>query len=306
MNVTLRQLRAFVAVARFSSFTEAAASLHITQSALSGLIKELELALGVQVLQRSTRKVQLSGVGIDFLPLSTRILQDLDGALQAISDLKSLKSGVVRVAAPQLIACTLMPEVIRAFAREFPDVEVCLIDCVVEGVVSKLQSGEVDFAIGPERAASPEITARLLFDMPFIAVFPADHPLSACKRVTWKNILRYPLISLQGEYTQMLRSALQLSSSGLVFNPKSEVAFMTTAISMVSAGLGVTICLPYARSLIEQYGLQTRDLIAPTVRRKFHLLTKSDRPLSPATQAFLEFFASYVELQKWGMREMPS
>ena len=101
MNVSLRQLRAFVAVAHSGSFTDAAASLHITQSALSGLIKELESALGVQVVQRSTRKVQLSAIGAEFLPLAARILQDLDGALQAIVDLKSLKSGVVRVAVPQ-------------------------------------------------------------------------------------------------------------------------------------------------------------------------------------------------------------
>ena len=137
--------------------------------------------------------------------------------------------------------------------------------------------------------------------MPFVAVFPAAHPLSANKRVTWKDVLRYPLISLQGEYTQMLRADIQAASVGLTFNPKSEVAFMTTAISMVSAGLGVTVCLPYAQSLIRQYGLQTRALTLPTVRRDFHLLTKNDRVLSPAAQAFAEFLVAYVEQQKWVM-----
>ena len=300
MNVSLRQLRAFVAVAHSGSFTDAAASLHITQSALSGLIKELESALGVQVVQRSTRKVQLSAIGAEFLPLAARILQDLDGALQAIVDLKSLKSGVVRVAVPQLIACSLMPEVMGAFARKFPDIEVRLTDCVVEDVASRVQSGEVDFAIGPERSAASDIAARLLFDMPFVAVFPADHPLSACKRVTWTDILAYPLISLQGEYTQMIRANLQGAAHGLTFTPKVEVAFMTTAISMVSAGLGVTTCLPYARALIKQYDLQARTLTRPTVRRKFHLLTKTDRVLSPAAHAFADFLVLYVEQEKWG------
>lgn len=303
MNVSLRQLRAFVAVSRLGSFTSAAASLNITQSALSGLIKELELALGVQVVQRSTRKVQLSAVGAEFLPVSARILQDLDGALQAIADLKSLKSGVVRVAVPQLIACTLMPEVISAFARKFPDVDVRLSDCVVEGVIARLQGGEVDFAVGPERAALPEIATQVLFDMPFVAVFPANHPLSASKRVTWKGMLRYPHISLQGEYTQMLRADLQTAAGGLAFQPKSEVAFMTTAIGMVGAGFGVTTCLPYAQSLIEQHGLKTRILTMPTVRRRFHLFTRVDRILAPAAQAFAEFLVSYVEQRKWG--ELP-
>ena len=70
MNVTLRQLRAFCALAHTSSFTEAAGSLHVTQSALSGLIKELEQILGVQVVHRSTRKVQLSEAGREFYPLA--------------------------------------------------------------------------------------------------------------------------------------------------------------------------------------------------------------------------------------------
>ncbi|HPW31187.1 MAG TPA: LysR family transcriptional regulator, partial [Rhodoferax sp.] len=112
MNITLRQLRAFVALAQTSSFTDAAASLHVTQSALSGLIKELELALGVQVVNRSTRKVSLSEAGREFYPLVARLLQDLDGALDTISDLKLLKRGLVRIAAPQLMSASVMPEII--------------------------------------------------------------------------------------------------------------------------------------------------------------------------------------------------
>lgn len=299
MNVTLRQLRAFVAVAKSASFTEAAATLHITQSALSGLIKELEHVLGVQVVYRSTRKVQLSEVGSEFLPLATRILQDLDEAYHAIHDLKALKSGVVRVAAPQLMACTLMPDAIAAFNRKYPAVQIRLSDCAVEAVQSKVHSGEVDFAIGPEREVSPEIATHSLFEIPFVAVFPPDHPLGKLKRVTWTDISRYPLISLQGDYTQRLSADLQAASGNLTLSPGMEVTFMTTALSMVSAGLGVTTCLPYATSLLNLYGLQTRLLQAPTLRRKFYLLTKKDRPLSPAAQGFSDFLLAYVMQQKW-------
>ena len=117
MNVTLRQLRAFVTLAKLGSFTEAATALHITQPTLSGLIKELEQALGVQIVNRTTRKVELSSVGKEFLPLTARILQDLDEALRAITDIKELKSGTVRVAAPQLMACTLLTDVVSSFSQ---------------------------------------------------------------------------------------------------------------------------------------------------------------------------------------------
>jgi DNA-binding transcriptional LysR family regulator len=299
MNVTLRQLRAFVAVAKSASFTEAAGQLHITQSALSGLIKELEHVLGVQVIYRSTRKVQLSEVGSEFLPLAVRILQDLDEAFHAIHDLKALKSGVVRVAAPQLMACTLMPEVIAAFNKRYPGVQIRLSDCAVEAVQSKVHSGEVDFGIGPERGMSHEIATHSLFEIPFVAVFPQDHPLGKLKRVTWADMSCYPLISLQGEYTQMLSADLQAASGTLTLSPDIEVTFMTTALSMVNAGLGVTTCLPYATSLLDLYGLQTRLLLAPKLSRKFYLLTKKERPLSPAAQGVADFMRGYVTRQKW-------
>ena len=300
MNVTLRQLRAFVTVAQLGSFTEAAADLHITQSTLSGLIKELEQVLGVQIVHRTTRKVELSGVGKEFLPLTARILQDLDEALRAIADLKALQTGVVRIAAPQLMACTLLADVLGSFAKMHPGVDVRMSDCVVEDVLPKVQSGEVDFGVGPERSSNRDIDGQLLFDMPFMAVLPPQHPLTRFKRLAWADLLSHPVISLQGEYTQMLRRDLQAASAPLAFAPQKEVAFTTTALSLVGAGLGLTVCLPYARSLVSLYGLQARPLGAPTVRRKFYLLARQDRVISPAARAFSEHLQAYVAQRKWG------
>ncbi|MFT3804032.1 MAG: LysR substrate-binding domain-containing protein [Burkholderiaceae bacterium] len=300
MNVTLRQLRAFVTVAQLGSFTEAAADLHVTQSTLSGLIKELEQALGVQIVHRTTRKVELSNVGKEFLPLTARILQDLDQALRAIADIKALKSGVVRIAAPQLMACTLLTDVVGSFSKRHPEVDVRLSDSIVDDVLPRVQSGEVDFGIGPERPGSQDIATHLLFDMPFVAVLPPGHSLTRNKRLTWAEFLRHPVISLEGEYTQILRRELRAASDQLTFTPKKEVSFMTTALSLASAGIGVTVCLPYARSLVNLYGLQTRTLSAPTVRRKFHLLVRKDRVISPAARAFSEYLLAYVAKQKWG------
>ena len=128
MNVSLRQLRALVALARTGSFTQAAGSLHVTQSALSGLIKELESALGVRLVDRNTRSISLTEVGRSFVPLVEKTLQDLDGALASIDDLKALRKGMVRIAAPQLMACTLLPDVIAAYRAEHPGVQVRLTD----------------------------------------------------------------------------------------------------------------------------------------------------------------------------------
>jgi DNA-binding transcriptional LysR family regulator len=301
MNITLRQLRAFCALVETGSFTEAANALFVTQSALSGLIRELEGGLGVQVVHRSTRKVTVSEAGREFYPLARKVLQDLDGALDTMADIKALKRGVVRLAAPQLLACTVLPGAMAAFAQECPDIEVRLQDTMVESVVARVQSGEVDFGVGPERDYASELQTQLLFELPFVVAFGPHHPLAKLRKVRWDHALRYPLIALQGEFTQRLRGDLQPFLRETNIAAVREVGFMTTAFAMVRSGLGVTTCLPYAAPLIELHGLQSRPLQSPMVQRKFFVFHRKDRALSPAAQRFADFLLAYVQAQDWAM-----
>lgn len=306
MNVSLRQLRAFLAVARLGSFSRAADSLHVSQSALSGLIKELELVLGVPVFDRSTRRIQLAEVGRKLQPIVEKVIQDLDAALDEVTSLKALKTGMVRIAAPQLMSCTLLPEVIAAYRVAHPEIQIRLVDCVVESVLPRVFSGEVDFGVGPERDPSPEITARTLFEMPFMAVFPQGHPLGKLKRIRWADAVEYPIIALQGQFTERLSVDLHVTLPNLTLNPSNEVTFMTTALSMVSANLGIAACLPYARSLALPYKLQMRLLHEPEVTRRFFVFTRNGRSLSPAAESFIDFLFQFVEQHEWTAPVSPS
>ncbi|OIP09690.1 MAG: LysR family transcriptional regulator [Betaproteobacteria bacterium CG2_30_68_42] len=299
MNVSLRQLRAFLAVARVGSFSRAADSLHLTQSALSGLIKELESALDLRVFDRSTRRIQLSDVGRELRPIVEKVIQDLDTALDEVASLKALKKGMLRIAAPQLISCTLLPEVIAAYRSAHPQIRIRLFDCVVEGVQARVFSGEADFGIGPERDPTLEISARTLFEMPFMAVFPPGHPLERLERIRWADAVQYPIVALQGQFTERLSVDLHAALPELTLNPSNEVTFMTTALSMVGAGLGIAACLPYARSLAHSYRLQMRPLHEPEVTRKFFVFTRNGRSLSPAAESFIDFLFRFVEQHEW-------
>jgi DNA-binding transcriptional LysR family regulator len=124
MHVTLRQLRAFMAVVETGSFSEAAKSMHLSQAALSGLIKELETRVGVRLLDRDTRSVALSTVGEAFEPMVGRVLAGLDDALDSLTNLKELRRGVVRVAAPEPLSCTLLPELIATYNSSHPGVDI--------------------------------------------------------------------------------------------------------------------------------------------------------------------------------------
>lgn len=301
MSPSLRQMRAFVALAKTGSFTLAAEYLHVTQSALSGLIKELELVLGVRVVERSTRKTQLSEIGRELYPLFDKMIQDLDGAMLDIVKRKELKTGMVRIAAPQMMSCTLLPQVIAAYRLAHPEVQVKLVDCPVEHVSGRVFSGEVDFGIGPERDPTAEIAAQLLFEMPFVLVFPDGHALERKERVTWADIDDYPFVALQGQFTERLLRDMHVSFRELSLKPYNEVTFMTTALAMVSAGLGVTACLPYAEPMVKLYRLHMRLLHEPQLTRRFFVYTKTARSPSPAAASFIAFLAKFVETHEWNV-----
>src|SRR5690606_15937464 len=149
VDVTLRQLRAFIAVLERGSFSDAADSMHLSQAALSGLIKELESRLGMRLLDRSTRSVSVSVVGAEFEPLVRRVLANLDGALESVMNLKELRRGVVRVAAPETLSCTLLPQLIANYSNRFPGVDVRFDDVPIEEMIAGLYSGKSDIGFGP-------------------------------------------------------------------------------------------------------------------------------------------------------------
>ena len=295
MNPTLRQMRAFVALAKAGNFTLAAQAIHVTQSALSGLIKELEQTLGARVVDRSTRRIVLTDIGRELFPLLSQMIDDLDGALANVADHTRLKKGLVRIAAPQLMSCTLLPQAIAAYRLEHPAIEVRLSDTEVEGVIARVLSGEADVGIGPERVPAPALEARELFEMPFALACPQQHPLATLARVSWQDVANYPFISLQGQFTERLLDDMHTSLRETPIRPAHEVTFMTTALAMVSAGLGVTVCLPYAEPLVKLHGLVLRPLEEPVLTRRFFVYTRPGRSLSPAAESYINFLFGYVK-----------
>lgn len=295
MNISLRQLQAFVELAKTQSFTLAAQNLFVTQSALSSLIKQLETSLGLQLFDRSTRQVHLSVVGQDLYPLIDKILLDLRQVLDEAANLKALRKGVVRVAAPQLLSSTVLPLMISKFQEIHPGIEVQLHDCGVEKVATKVLTGEVDFGIGPERDNSADIEAVLLFESPFHLVLPLDHPLQKQKSITWQCLNSYQLILLQGQFTQRLVGDLYNINYGpeMQLRPDHLVNFMSTALSMVNSGLGLTVCLPYAKPLVDLYNLSMRPLESPAVYRSFYNYERKGRALSPASTQFKNYLISF-------------
>jgi len=287
MNVSLRQLRAFVAVCDTGSFTGAARQLHITQSALSLLIKDLETELGIRLLERTTRNVRLSEAGASFRPLVNGVLQDLERAIASVADLRDLKRGVARIAAPQLMSLTLLPQVLPTHRARHPGVQTRIVECLMEQLETKVLSGEADLGIGPERTVGPDIELVALMKAPVMLVCPKRHPLATARRVTWKDVAAQPFIAQGGEYTARIDRDLHAWSKDLSLRPTDEVTYLTTALSLVASGLGVTASPGHVRRLAQSFGLAMRPIVDPKMVRQFCVFLPKKRGLNPAAASLL-------------------
>ncbi|SCK61824.1 DNA-binding transcriptional regulator, LysR family [Variovorax sp. HW608] len=295
MNLTLRQLRAFAAVAEAGSFTAAAASLHLTQSALSVLVRELEREMGVQLFDRHTRRVQLSEAGREFQPPVQRLLADLAGAVAGVTDLRDKKKGVLRLAAPQLMACTLMPRVIAAYRERYPDIDVRLADTLPEHLLSGVLSGEVELAVGQDVAVDAAIERRTLFRDRHWLICPPGHPFARRRTVRWRELEPYTFIAPTRDFRQRVLPELEPAARDFLLRPSTqEVSYMTTALGMVASGLGLTVCPTYSASLVRAHGLQMVRLDQPDFHREVCVYGASKRSLSPAAASFVELLEGFV------------
>ena len=290
MNVTLRQLRAFLAVARTGSFTLAAESLYISQSALSGLVKELEQSMGVRLIDRSTRRVHLTEAGERLSPMLETVLHDLDEVLHRAVDDSTSQKGVVRVAVSQLLASTLMPDLIARFQAEHPGGSVKLVDVPVEDVMARVFSGEVDIGITVSTVSERGISVALRHPSPIIAVLHPEHPLAGRGQLSLAQLVGHA-VALPGP-DSTLRQLFDISCSrqGLDFEAVFECDRLDPCLSFVRSGGGITLngelALRERLRRGEVVGIPLRD--REMNERHFEVQTLAGRTLPRAAKAFLE------------------
>jgi DNA-binding transcriptional LysR family regulator len=293
-NITLRQLRAFVMVADTGGFAAASRHLHLTPSALSLLIKEMESALNARLFDRTTRSTVLSHAGMEFYPLAKKVLDDLIQAVESTQELEQKKRGTVRVACTPLYAATLMPELILRYHEKYPAITVYVLDSLNQPAVARVMSGEADLGVAPQRPSPPELVQENLFRDRMIFISRPEHPLMAKKRITWSQVLAQPVVSLTQDFTSRLQADLFKHSDALVFHPAHNVSFIMTALGMVQWGHGVTVQPNSALPLLPPFGLVAKDIHSPVVYRYLSLFYKRGQALSPAARSFQEFLIDYT------------
>jgi DNA-binding transcriptional LysR family regulator len=288
INFESLDLRAFLTVVELGSFHRAAAALNLSQPALSRRIQKLEAAIGAALLERTTRRVALTAVGRELLPLVRRMLDEFDSSLFAMRELGQRQAGQVTIACVPTAAFYFLPRVIARFNEQYPNVRFSILDLSANDGLQSVARGEAEFGINLLGSAEPELTFEPLIEDPFVLACRRDHPLAKKKAVTWADVEPYHLVTVSrasGNRT-LLEAALVRSRVNLRWF--YEVTHLSTSLGLVEAGLGISVLPKLATPQGEHPIIVTRPIGNPPVSRTIGVVRRRGRQLAPAAQRFFD------------------
>lgn len=299
MKMTVRQLRAFLAVAHTLNFAQASVRLNLSQPALSLAIRGLEEALGGALLKRTTRRVKLTAEGEAFFPMARQLLADWDNAEEAMRQRFTLQRGKVSVAAMPSFASNALPAVLKAFRDCHSGINVTVHDVINEQVVEMVRDGRVEMGIAFEPESDSALHFTTLTHDRFVAVVPAGSPLAGRGQLSWRELLGCDFISLQRPSAVRLLLEETLAHSGYRLDVAFESHQLVTVGRMVANGLGVSAVPALCARQMEELGAVCAPLGQPSIERRVGVIRRGRTPLSAAAQALLNavraaFPLSYV------------
>lgn len=284
----MRHIRAFLAVARIGNFTRAASELHVSQSALTVQIRQLEESLGVILFDRGKRRVTLTHAGRDVLAPLDKILVDTEAVLSRTREISSLRRGMVTMAVLPSIAAQVVPRAIQKFAKLYPGVEVRIKDIVAERIVEAVKKEEVDFGIGSRLRPDAELKTIMLQVDRLCAFVPKSHLLARRDSIPLPELITHPLIvtGRDSGLREILDDALSRMNRPLTI--AFEVNYMSTALELVKAGLGIAVLPEVVADMDKSGDAASVAITKPVLSRKIEIFQNKDKSLSPSAVQMVE------------------
>jgi DNA-binding transcriptional LysR family regulator len=289
-NLTLRQLRVFASVARHLSFARAAEELSLTSPAVSMTIKELEAEVGLPVFDRTSRRVALTTVGEYLLAHTQRVLVTMREAEDLVARFRGLQSGPLAVGLAST-AEYFVPHLIARFHQEHPGVDIRLqVANNREQLIALMQQGEIELAIMGRPPQGWPTRAEPFAMHPHVLVTAVDHPFNGMEMVPAGAlagegfIVREPNSGTRAALDEYMRTR-QLTPR-VVMQMSSNEAIKQA----VMAGMGVSLLSLHTLALELKHGLiATPSIEGLPIMRRWHVVNKLAKTLSPAAEAFRYF-----------------
>lgn len=292
MNIELRQLRYFVAVAEENHFGRAAQRLHMTQPPLSQTIQALEAMLGTPLFARTKRSVALTAAGAALLPEARRILQQAAALPDLAQRAASGQSGLLSLAFVSTADYSVLPPLLREFRERYPQVHIDLREATTDVQLEELLQGRIDagllIASLPDKARA-ELNYMTVLSEPLILAAPKGlKALRGQNAVRLKALDDLPLIIFPRRIAPAFHDAILgcFHAAGLTPRVGQEAIQMQTIVGLVSAGMGIAL-VPESVSNLKRPGVEYRALADKTPLVETGLAWRRDNA-SPVLQSFLD------------------
>jgi DNA-binding transcriptional LysR family regulator len=295
MNITSRQLKAFVLTARHQSFSRAAEQLFITQSGMSLLVRELETQLGFRLFERTTRKVALTELGAQFLPIADRNLRELESVAADLSRSAAAANDCLSIGAAPFPAAEIMPQAISAYAALNPRLQIRMVDAERRRLLDMVQSGKIDVAVLTGLQEEPPGMRRTsLARFALMLICPAEGACELPLEVRWSDVAGLRLIGLPREYPIQQLVDGELARAGRAAPADATCNFLETQIAMVEAGAGAAVTPTSAARACIKRKVTMHAIVDPVVWTDFCWVSNRSRALSSFAENFGGFLRGYL------------
>jgi len=289
----IHQLEYVVAVETYRSFTRAAESKNVSQSSLSQQIKKLEDELGVNLFVRTTRSVQLTPAGAEFVLHAKRILSEINKTRQSILEFSSYERGHLTIGIMPVISYYNLIPMLATFKKNFPGVKLNLIESECEGLYNLLRSAKIDAAIFSLAKNDQQFKHYELQKEQLVLVVNKNHPFASKLSIELKELENEKLITPpvdSGNYQDFLQACLSIGFEPKVLMHCSQIA---TIADLVRGELGLAILASCVARSINDPNIAIIP-ITPTINRKIYLAVRKDDSLMPILKVFVKFACQWV------------
>ena len=286
INYRLDDLRALLALQATGSFVRAAHQMHITQPAFSRRIAQLEVAVGGALVERTTRKVTMTPLGLELVRRAAPLLSQLDDTLVETGRCARGESGRLTVACLTTVAHALLPQALKAFQRHYPQVRLQLLDDTGQRVSQAVSSGEAEFGVGVLSGLPASLHLEAMADDPYVIAFAPGHALEALPQVSWQDLQAYRVIAMRPTSANRQQVDQALAAAGVPTPWFDEVEHLSSMLGLLIGGVGVGVLPRLALQSGARVGLRSRPLVGPAVVRSIGLIRRQDALLSEPARFF--------------------
>lgn len=295
MNITLRQLKVFEAVARHASYTRAAEELHLTQPAVSIQAKSLEEAIGLALFEQFGKQIYLTTAGEEILHYSRSIAAQIDEIADVVARLKGVSRGSLYVAVATT-ANYFITHLLAAFHRTYPEVAINLSVTNRQALLKLLQENRIDLVVMGEPPADQGLVGQAFMDNPLVVIAPPGHALTGHKRIPLKALAQETFVVREegsGTRAAMARFARRHQ---IELQPAMVMTSNEAIKQAVSAGLGLGLVSAHTLELdLYAERLQILDVAHFPIVRQWHIVHREGKRLSPAADAFRTFLVDNAD-----------